>query len=147
MLPGFTAGSSLRQRNGTAERRRGNDAAPVNPATVSSSAKKGGTRVVSALRTETGPAGPIPGSCPVCAAKCLSSGKQGSAAFETCFATCSAQYCPSGEWFNPTPSPGVCQCSSFLGIGCSVSVNNCTQGFVPSCNCGLFSNECGCVQA
>ncbi len=41
--------------------------------------------------------------------------------------------------------PGVCQCSSVLGIGCSVSANNCNPGFVPVCNCGVFGNSCQCV--
>ncbi len=42
-------------------------------------------------------------------------------------------------------SPGVCQCSSVLGIGCSVSANNCNPGFVPVCNCGVIGNSCQCV--
>jgi hypothetical protein len=44
-----------------------------------------------------------------------------------------------------TSNPGVCQCSSVLGIGCSVSANNCNPGFVPTCNCGVFGNSCQCV--
>jgi hypothetical protein len=42
-------------------------------------------------------------------------------------------------------NPGVCQCSSVLGIGCSVSSNSCNPGFVPSCNCGVTGNSCQCV--
>jgi hypothetical protein len=41
--------------------------------------------------------------------------------------------------------PGVCQCSSVLGIGCSVSSNSCNPGFVPQCNCGVTGNSCQCV--
>ena len=42
-------------------------------------------------------------------------------------------------------NPGVCQCSSFLGAGCSVSGNSCNPGFVPQCNCGVLGNSCQCV--
>lgn len=41
--------------------------------------------------------------------------------------------------------PGVCQCTSVVGFGCSVSANNCNPGFVPTCNCGIFGNSCQCV--
>jgi hypothetical protein len=30
-------------------------------------------------------------------------------------------------------SPGHCECSSVLGIGCSVTGNHCNEGFTPSC--------------
>jgi len=45
----------------------------------------------------------------------------------------------------PPPNPGVCNCSSVLGIGCSVSANHCNPGFVPQCDCGAFGNSCQCV--
>lgn len=41
--------------------------------------------------------------------------------------------------------PGICSCSSVLGIGCSTSSNSCNPGFVPQCNCGVFGNSCQCV--
>jgi hypothetical protein len=44
-----------------------------------------------------------------------------------------------------TGSPGMCQCSSVLGIGCTATVNSCNPGFVPQCNCGLLGNSCQCV--
>jgi hypothetical protein len=45
----------------------------------------------------------------------------------------------------PPPQPGVCECSSVLGVGCNVSSNHCNPGFVATCNCGLFSNACNCL--
>ena len=42
-------------------------------------------------------------------------------------------------------NPGVCNCSSVLGAGCSVTGNSCNPGFVPQCNCGFLGNSCQCV--
>jgi hypothetical protein len=42
-------------------------------------------------------------------------------------------------------NPGHCECSSFMGMGCSNSQNACNPGYVPSCSCGMFGNGCNCV--
>jgi hypothetical protein len=42
-------------------------------------------------------------------------------------------------------SPGHCECSSFLGTGCSTTKNACNEGYVASCDCGFFGNSCQCV--
>jgi hypothetical protein len=42
-------------------------------------------------------------------------------------------------------TPGVCQCSSIAGVGCSTTSNSCNPGFVPQCSCGVLGNSCQCV--
>jgi hypothetical protein len=148
-LPGFTAEATLRSsEHFYASLPRQRSSSGSGQSVASSRSSKSSGQLVPALPAQTGSGGAGAGACAAkCAAQCKSSGKVGSVAYDTCLSNCSAEYCPSGEWFDPTPPPGLCQCSSFLGIGCSVSVNNCNDGFVPACNCGLFSNLCGCVQA
>lgn len=44
-----------------------------------------------------------------------------------------------------TPYAGTCTCSSFLGIGCEVQTDHCSQGFHPECHCSFFGgNSCAC---
>jgi hypothetical protein len=44
-----------------------------------------------------------------------------------------------------TGSPGQCNCSSVLGVGCTNTFNGCNPGFGPQCSCGLLGNSCNCV--
>jgi len=61
-----------------------------------------------------------------------------------CGCPCSGTSGGTGGGSSP-PAPGTCNCSSVLGVGCSVSANHCNPGFTPQCDCGVFGNSCQCV--
>jgi|SRR5579863_693798 len=62
---------------------------------------------------------------------------------QTCNCNCAGG--AGGSTTDGPPPPGICACSSILGIGCSTSSNSCNPGYVPQCNCGVIGNSCQCV--